>query len=743
MPDTLSATVILDDALGEPLTYAIPDTFKEKIRPGMRVLVPVKNSLRKGTLYTLESTLPPFTLKPISELLSEKPLLPPELMELASWMSTYYAAPLRQLIQIFLPPSVRQGKKEKEQLYIKSLISQENVRTLCEALRLKSPKQAAVLDCLLTSPKGLFLSQLLEKGLSKSPITTLIKKNILSCQPVTVDRTPLLDYEFFPTSAKSLTTEQQHAFEKIENSLKAKRFEAHLLFGVTGSGKTEIYLRAIETALLQNQGVIFLVPEIALTSQTVERLKGRFKEKIVLLHHRLSEGERLDTWNHIAAGNAPLVIGARSALFSPLPNLGLIIVDEEHDNAYKQTDSHLCYHARDTAVMRAKLSSATILLGSATPSLASYTNALKGKYTLSTLKERPASAHLPHVTLIDMKREYEKTKGYTLFSDTLLKEIEIRMEKGEQTLLFLNRRGYHTSRQCLKCGHVAGCPNCDVTLTFHHQEKRLSCHLCDFQLSPPPSSCPKCQTSESLKYKGAGTELVESALHAIFPTLRTLRLDADTTRHKGSHEKLYKQFRSGKADLLIGTQMIAKGLHFPAVTLVGILNIDSTLHIPDFRASESAFQLITQVAGRAGRADLPGEVIIQTSLPDHPTILQAAEQNYLAFYQSEIETRRIFQYPPFLHLIKITFSGELLTAVEEGATHFRTWLIQSLPSSNQILPIIPCGHARVKNKHRLQFLIKTEKLAPLLHLLPRWKEHVRLKKGVYASIDIDPLSTFF
>lgn len=742
MSDAHSTSVILDGAIDKLLDYSIPAHLKGKVDPGMRVLVPVKNSLRKGTIFSLHSHSHA-SLKPISELLSEKALLPPDLMQLASWMATYYITPLRKIIQIMLPPAVRQGKKEKKQLYIRSLYSQNQLRALCEEIRINYPPQAAIIDTLLYAPQGLFLSELLEKAnVSKSPIDSLVKKRVIECLSLTIDRTPLLDLDFFPTEHKQLSQEQQCAFDLIKKNLHDMRFTSHLLHGVTGSGKTEIYLQAIDETLKLGKGVIFLVPEIALTSQTIERLKGRFKEKIVLLHHRLSQGERLDTWKQIAEGKAPIVIGARSALFSPLPNLGLVIVDEEHDSSYKQGEEMPCYHARDVAVVRAKMCKATIILGSATPSLESVHNANQGKYQLSSLKERPSHAKLPRISIVDMKKEQEKNKNNTLFSDQLLQGIKTRFSKGEQTLLFLNRRGYHTSKQCRKCGHLLQCAHCDVSLTFHRSDHILACHLCDYQLLPP-RSCPKCKEEGHLKYKGAGTELVESQLYALFPELRILRLDADTTRHKGSHEKLYKQFRSGKADLLIGTQMIAKGLHFPSVTLVGILNIDSTLNIPDFRATENAFQLLTQVAGRAGRGDIPGEVIIQTLNPDHPTIIQAATQNITGFYQTEMESRHLFSYPPFTHLVKITFIGKEEKEIEQTAIRFRNWLIQTLPSDFQLLPVIPCGHAKIKDHYRFQFLIKGEKITPLLPLLPKWPQHCPIKKGIRLIIDIDPLSTFF
>jgi primosomal protein N' (replication factor Y) len=412
----------------------------------------------------------------------------------------------------------------------------------------------------------------------------------------------------------------------------------------------------------------------------------------------------------------------------------LIIVDEEHEPSYKQSEEAPCYHARDVTVVRGKLSHATVILGSATPSLESYTNALNGKYTLSRLTERPGNAFLPKVTIVDMRG-----KKFNLFSDSLLQEIEKRLKVGEQSLLFLNRRGFHTAQSCQQCGHTVQCPHCSLSLTFHKGENTLACHLCNYELTPPPRSCPECHNPESLKYKGAGTEQVERALHAIFPEIRTLRLDGDTTRHKGSHEKFFKQFRSGKADVLIGTQMVAKGLHFPSVTLVGVLNADASLQIPDFRASEHVFQLLTQVAGRSGRGALPGEVLIQTYLPDNSTIRHAAAQDYETFYREEVEARKLFQYPPFSHLIKFCFSGLSLSETQAHAEQVRSFLIRHLPAAFELLPVTPCGYAKVKDHFRFQFLVKGDHPHIVTALLPQIPKHSKVR----MTLDVDPLSTFF
>ncbi len=735
------AEVILDDALDKPLDYQIPEELTGKVLYGSRVKVPVRTSMRVGTVVGVKETSPFAKLVQIAELLSEKTLVTDEIFQLCKWIAAYYCTPLRKVLKTALPSGVRGKVREKQQLFVKSNLSLNQLAEICESLRNTHSSQAQVLDVVLKSPKGILLSKLQEIAkVTRGPIDTLVKKKILTCQKIQIDRSILNDEEYFPTKHKRLNPEQKQTLEKIQESLDANRFEVRLIHGVTGSGKTEVYLQAIEYALKKKRGVIFLVPEIALTSQMIEKLKARFQEKIAILHHRLSDGERFDAWHQIRDGKALIAIGARSAIFCPIQNLGLVIVDEEHEASYKQSDEAPAYHARDVAVMRGKFANATVILGSATPSIETYYNAKKGKYQLSVLHTRADSAHMPHITIVDMKEEIAKNKGFTLFSNSLLEAIKQRIEIGEQVILFLNRRGYHTSQMCKSCTYVLQCPQCDVSLTFHLGDNVLACHLCDYRLSPPPRVCPHCKAEGSLKFKGAGTEMVERALHAILPEIRTLRMDADTTRHKGSHELLFKSFRSGKADILIGTQMIAKGLHFPQVTLVGVLNADGNLQIPDFRASETVFQLLTQVAGRSGRGSLPGQVIIQTHLPDHKVIELAKNQDYEGFFEQEIGMRELFGYPPFTHLIKLTFSGKDPNRVQNYASSLQRQLIQQLPSDFEILPVVPCGRTKIKGDFRFQFLIKALKMGQLIKLLQTIEGK---EKEVRLSIDVDPLSTFF
>lgn len=720
--------VLLDQNLAKPLDYAVPRHFRVEV--GMRVEVPLKSTLKKGTIAKIKTSSQWENVKPIARVISAEGELSEPLWKLAHWMAKYYCAPLQRVLKCFIPVNVRKEVKEKTQIFLKLAQTHSECISAIEKLRIKSPAQASALELVLNAPKGIYLADL-EVG--RSVVDSLIKKKWITAQTVKQSDELLLEDEFFPTLPKKLNEEQKTCLDGIRSSLEKNRFAAHLIYGVTGSGKTEVYMQAIAAALEQNKTAIMLVPEISLTSQTIERFKARFSEKIAILHHRRSLGERTTAWEDLKKGDAKLVIGARSALFCPAQNLGLIIVDEEHDSSYKQGDEIPCYHGRDTAVMRAHLEQCVIVLGSATPSIESRYNAQIGKYQFHELKARATSAPMPTVKIVDMKRAYELSGGFTHFCEELLDGMKKRLKNGEQTLLFLNKRGFHRMQICNGCRHVIKCPHCDLSLTFHKEANFLQCHLCDYK-QPTPRCCPNCQGSESLQFKGFGTEHVERTLHAIFPEIRTLRMDRDTTSKKNSHEEMFKQFRAHKADVLIGTQMVAKGFHFPSVTLVGVLNADATLSIPDFRSPEQVFQLLTQVAGRAGRAELPGEVIIQTFMPDHPTLHLAAAQDYPTFYTAEIEERNRFSYPPFCHLIKLLFSDPDPEVAKSQAEAAHQRLKNFLQPPAEILPVMPAGHAKVKDRYRFQFLVKVFKMSQL-------GDHLSDLPG--AKIDVDPISTYF
>lgn len=732
----LYAHVVIEGSIDKVLEYGVPAHLAPHIALGMRVSISIRTTSRTGTVVFLSSSTSLSAVSPILNILSER-LLSEDLLKLAHWISHYYCAPLRKVLKFILPAPIRTTIQPKEQLWIKSLLSPQKLTEKCSTLRAKHPAQAKVLDTLLHSTQGMLLSELLEKTKgSKSPVDTLVKQNILESKKIILDRL-LEDHEYFITAPKTLVQEQKLAYERIVHSLDTQVFQTHLIHGVTGSGKTEVYLQAIAYARRQGYGALMLVPEIALTTQMVERFRSRFREKIAVYHHRLSPGERHDMWHQIQQGKIQIVLGARSAVFLPMHRLKLLIVDEEHDTSYKQSEEAPCYHGRDVAIMRASFCQATIVLGSATPSLESYYNAEQGKYLLTTLPARVAQAHLPKITLVNMLLEREKSEGVSFFSPKLLDAIAARLKIGEQSLLFLNRRGYHSLLLCAKCQTIQKCPQCDVALTFHQHSHSLDCHYCDYRLSPPTKTCPSCGDSSPLLYRGFGTEQIETLLKRIFPAIRTLRMDADTTRHKGSHQKLFKEFRSGKADVLIGTQMIAKGFHFPSVTLVGVLNSDHALHTGDVRASEHLFQLLVQVSGRAGRGELPGEVLIQTLMPEHKLFTYIAQENYLKFYQEELISRQLFLYPPFTHLAKVTFTGTLERKTCDIAELYRSRLLKVLPPVYTLLPVIPDRVAKIKGRYRYYFMAKGPSMGPLSKVLKKLFDTYPPATSIHYLIDID------
>ncbi len=745
------ARLLFDCGIQKPLDYGIPDELLERAVKGTIARVTLNRREATGFVIEVVDESPYPKVLPLKEIVSSAPL-PPDLLELAIWMSRYYLTPLAKVLRTLSASASEQKGGDNLQSYIQRNMSIALMRKELLELRERFPSQGAVLEEMLQVKKGIFLSELLEKtGVSQSPVATLVKKGVLTLEKCPRDLSQIRYDDYFKIPPKKLNEEQKEALDKLSKSILEARFEVHLLFGVTGSGKTEIYLQAIEQVLAQKKTVIVLVPEIALTPQTIERFKSRFDEKLAVLHSRLSDSERSQYWKEIAEGKIPIVIGARSALFAPLPHLGLIIVDEEHDSAYKQHEKMPCYNARDLATVRGQITGAPVLLASATPSLESYRNALSKKYVLSTLTRR-AENSLAKVTLVDMRIEFERNRGFTLFSSALIDAIRKRFESGEQTILFLNRRGFHTSLFCLSCGHIFKCPRCDVALTLHEKRDALVCHFCDYFQSAVSKAeekrhrvaCPACKKCETLKYRGIGTENVQSALSSLFPDIRSLRIDHDTTRHKGSFDELYRHFRTGKADILIGTQMIAKGLHFPLVSLVGILNSDGALHIPDFRASESVFQLITQVSGRSGRA-LDGEVILQTHMPENPIIQQAAKNDYESFQQGELASRKLFNFPPFSHLVKFQFSGKEPKRTEATARNFWQLLKEGLEREGvrHILhPVQPSGHPKINEKYRFQFLLRTPSMLKASGPLSALLERIALPADVHLLVDVDPLYIF-
>jgi len=551
------------------------------------------------------------------------------------------------------------------------------------------------------------------------------------------------DAEHNPRDAGATRSDADALVKPSTFNLKPSTF---LLHGVTGSGKTEIYLQALAHALEQGKGAIVLVPEISLTPQTVERFKARFSSGklqtlVAVLHSHLSAGERHDEWHKIRQGRARIVIGARSAIFAPVEPLGLIIVDEEHETSYKQEEAPR-YHARDVAIMRGQMENAVVVLGSATPSMESFYNCKKGKFTLLELPERVDDQKMPRVRVVDMRQAMFKEKGPPLFSPQLKEAITQRLERGEQTILFLNRRGYSTSLLCPKCGYVANCPNCSVSLTYHRIDQRLACHICGHN-EKVPLVCPepKCK-NPAIRFAGTGTQKVEEVLAKLFPKARVKRMDADTMKRKDDYRHVLGDFRAGKIDILVGTQMIAKGLHFPNVTLVGIIYADSALHQPDFRAGERTFQLLTQVAGRAGRGDVEGEVFVQAFTPFHPAIQYARRHDFVGFYEQEIEFREQLKYPPVSRVALLTLKGRNEEKVKFSAEHLKRELEKKLTALKDLVIAgpAPAPLLRAENFYRYQIMLRTRAMSALSRELAIIVQSLTLPDDVTLAVDIDPVS---
>ncbi len=582
-----------------------------------------------------------------------------------------------------------------------------------------------------------------EYGFSKESLDRLLEKGLINITSKIQLRNPYNEsYKYPPLS---LTKEQEIILKDYEESSKGES-QKILIHGVTGSGKTEIYLNMIDIMLRRGKRTILLVPEISLTTQMVERVLGRFGDQVSILHSGLSLGERYDQWKRIISGEINIVIGARSALFAPIDDLGLIIIDEEHETTYKSSNRPR-YHAREVAEKICELKDCHLVLGSATPSLESYYKAMVNEYKLYTIENRVQNIPMPIIRLIDMREELQKG-NYSILSDDLRKEIRLRLEKGEQVILFLNRRGYSTFISCRQCGYVEKCPNCDVSLTYHIHNNRLTCHYCGFT-KKAPRICPSCK-DKKIKYFGHGTQKVEDIINRVFPEARILRMDMDATKGKGAHDKIINAFKNKGADILVGTQMIAKGLDFPNVTLVGVIIADTSLNLPDFRAAERTFQLITQVAGRAGRGCIRGTVLVQTYEPSHYSLLYASKHDFKGFYREEITLREEMNYPPFCNMINIIFSGDGEEQLIKKAKDFYYRLVELLKKDKKVTLIrniyrpVPCPISKINNKYRWHMLIKANDMQLLYYKNYLWKifQNISTKNNdINIAIDINPVST--
>ena len=735
------ARVITDIALDREFDYIIPEKLAASIRPGSAVDVPFGNTTRNG--YVLEVTphsrYDAAKLKELSGLSSRRASIPEKLIALGKWMAEYYCATQEHAIRTLLPAAVRSGKvkalvsrvfyipdqKAAEQYILDHTDSKRVVKRI-EVLKLMFKLREGTLTEISGHPEY-----------SPGAFDALRKAGIITFREEALRRDIFTDSEVVPDKPLTPTADQKKALAMV-NDIMDKKVPQHVLVlhGVTNSGKTEVYLQSIANAIARGKSAIVLVPEISLTPQTVRRFRARFGNQLCVLHSRLSDGERFDEWNRINSGEAQIVIGARSALFAPLHNLGLIVVDEEHESSYKQSEAPR-YMARDVAVMRGKMEDAAVILGSATPSAESLYNARQGKFLLCRMAAQVADKPKPIIRIIDRRLDPLPEPGTSnLFSPALIDAVQERLERAEQTILFLNRRGYARSLSCPACGFEARCPECSVNYNYTYSRRReiLSCHLCGAVI-PAPQACPECGSPE-IHYHGSGTEKLESCAHGVFPGARIGRMDSDTMRSSADYEVVLDKFRRGQLDILVGTQMIAKGLHFPGVTLVGVINADHGLSMPDFRAAERTFQLLTQVAGRAGRGDRRGEVIFQTS-KDSDVLHFASELDFEGFEEFDLEFRQMLNYPPFTRLIAILFRGEDEAQLANYAASFAAALEPYKHDNIRITPPAPAPIEKIKNKYRYLMTIRGTGLKTIREAVRVLALHRPLPKGIDVAVDVD------
>lgn len=731
----LAASVLIDGPSELVFDYAIPDGIP--VKPGCRVRIPLRNRPATGTvLRVADVEQGDFALRYLTDLVDPEPLITPELLKLAEWITAYYGTPLEQVMRTIIPGAVRGEKtsaKTARAVVLEKAPTEEELATLAK----RAKRQHTIIELLSGATKPVPISQL-GGGSASASLKSLAEKGFIKIVDLEVRRDPDAGETFVPTEPLELNDEQAEALDVISNSLNAEKTKPILLHGITGSGKTEVYLQATREALDLGKNVIILLPEIALAPQTVRRFKARFSDipdEIAVQHSHLSQGERFDEWQRIRAGKARIIIGARSAIFAPVRNIGLIIVDEEHEPAYKQENVPK-YHARDLAVVRCHLEKCAVVLGSATPSLETFHNTQLNKYQIVHLNQRADGATLPLTRVVDMRIESRKQKGRdAIVSEKLRAAIEERLEKNEQVIIFLNRRGFARSLQCPPCGHAIECNHCAIPLTYHRSEERLVCHICGHQ-AIVPRLCPECK-DPAIRFQGYGTEKAEIILNKIFKGAKIARLDTDTTRRKNALRDTLRDFRAKKINILLGTQMIAKGLDFPNVTLVGVLNADLSLYAPDFRAGERTFQLLTQVAGRAGRGNLAGEVIIQTSTPHSPSIQFARHHDFNGFVSQELEMRKAFSYPPYTHLALLLARSSHERRAEFTLETLHLKLKKNLPEGVILGDPIPSPLTRSHSQFRFQLLLRGPNARELSRHMKKVLDATPTPDDVIVTSDLD------
>jgi len=733
------AQVAVELSLNRMFDYAIPASLHGKVALGSQVLVPFGHQKKSGYIIALKSTSDFPTLKEIHSVVGEHPLVNEITLKLARWMADYYVAPFEKALQTVIPGAVRkQNRRFKEHLVVTPTKLAFDTDAIKE--RLGKYKRRREILAILVSEKDLPLVQLIQDTrTTPATVRALEKEGFVTIEQKRVGRNPLGNKNYLPTSPLKLMPEQEDAYRLIKQSIRTGSPSVILLNGVTGSGKTEVYLQALAYAMERGKSAIILVPEISLTPQTVERFRSRFGDKVAVLHSHLSDGERHDEWHRLYAGEALIAIGARSALFAPMKNLGLIVVDEEHEQTYKQ-DKAPRYNARDVAVMRGHYEKCSVVLGTATPSLESYKNALSGKYAMAELTHRVDHRSMPSMQIVDMRIAARSEGKFHILSKDLVEAVRERLDGGEQTILFLNRRGFSSSLVCPLCGYVAECVDCSIAMTYHKVGNILKCHICGRTIKVP-DRCPNEQCADPrFKFAGFGTQRIEEVVRKIFPRARVERMDSDTTTQKDAYERILGGFRAGKIDILIGTQMIAKGLHFPNVTLVGVINADTSLHMPDFRAGERTFQLLLQVAGRAGRGEIPGEVIVQTFTPFNASIQAARRLDFTGYADQEMAFREELNYPPFARLACITIRGKEQERVELFAERFEKVLRAKLSIKTALKGAEASPVARAKGYYRYQLIMRAPTAGLIVSPLRTCMNEFKWPKDVFCSIDMDAFS---
>lgn len=750
------------------LPLPVPHTFTyrvegwEEVAEGTRVLVPFGRRRLIG--WVVGPGTPSIDLarvRSVSQIFDEEPGLTPELLRLCRWVADYFIAPLGQVIRTALPVVLTDTSRPEPAVRTERIL--RIVRELPtlqqrEDLFGRAPRQRECYELVeLLGGRASTAHLVGQVGFSHSVLRGLVEKGIAEIVEEVVERDPFAEVEVSPPQPLELTAAQSSAVEKLTRAAQGGGGQTFLLHGVTGSGKTQVYIELLkEVVERQGRGAIILVPEIALTPQTVARFRSHFGSTVAVLHSALSDGERYDAWLSLRRGERKIAVGARSAVFAPVADLGAIIVDEEHEATYKQSEAPR-YHARDVAIVRARLAGALCLLGSATPSLESWMNAQRGKSTLLTLPARVEGRPLPPVRVVDLQEEREaqrgkgtpigsKPEGPPVLTGPLIEAIEDRLRRGEQTILLLNRRGYSNYILCWDCREVWECPQCNVSMTYHRARRRIVCHYC-FREEPAPLRCDNCGSSD-LSFRGAGTEQVERIVGETFPTARIARMDIDTTSARWAHHEILGRVERGEVDLLLGTQMIAKGLDFPNVTLVGVINADVGIHLPDFRAAERTFQLLTQVAGRAGRGPKGGEVLVQTAIPENYVIRAAQAHDYLSFVEQELEERGGPGYPPHRRMANVLISGRENEAVETAAEEVAEWTRGYLARAGLAEEVTLIGPAtspigRIRGRWRRHFLLRSGRARALGEVLWALFEGAPLKPGradLRLVLDRDPVS---